>query len=294
MHVLEKLGFERGARVVVVHVDDIGLCRSANAGAVDALEATATSGSIMVPCPAFDDVARIARERPGLDLGVHLTLNSEWDGVRWGPLTDSPGLRDSEGMLWRAREDVTRNASTEEVRAELRAQIVRALDAGIDVTHVDSHMGSVFDPKFVRAYLEVAHEFGLPAFLPRLASARRPLRNWRTGLFFRRVLAQARAQGFAIFDDFCSASLHFEPGQGYAHNRERLAQLGPGLSYLITHCARGDDELRAVARDWQLREEERRIYSDGSMTRVLNELGFQTIGMRPLRDLLRTGRASDE
>jgi predicted glycoside hydrolase/deacetylase ChbG (UPF0249 family) len=292
VHVLEKLGFARDERVVVVHVDDIGMCRSANAGAVDALDATATSGSIMVPCPAFDEAARIARERPDLDLGVHLTLNAEWDAVRWGPLSDSPGLRDPEGMLWRAREDVIRNAGADEVHRELRAQVVRALDAGIDVTHVDSHMGTVFDPKFVRAYFEVAREFGLPAFLPRLGSVRLSWRQWRAGLLYRRLFVDARAQGFAIFDHFCSASLHFQPGQGYAHNRERLSRLGPGLSYLITHCARGDEDLRLVARDWQLRDEERRIYSDGSMARVLEELGFRTIGMRPLRDLLRTGRAS--
>jgi hypothetical protein len=285
---LEALGFAPDARVAVIHVDDVGLCAAANAGALDALAGAATCGSVMVPAPGFDEIAALARARPELDLGVHLTLNAEWERLRWPPLcAGASGLRDPEGMLWRTPEQTVGSASEAEVRAELRAQLVRALDAGIDVTHLDAHMGTALDPSFARAYVDLAFEFRLPAFVPDLAGLELSPRQAKAVPFYRELIARVRARGFPVFDHFDGASLRFAPGNAFAHNLERIARLGPGLSYLITHCARGDAELRGFARDWQLREEERRIYSDGSMARALESAGICPLGMRPLRDRLR-------
>jgi hypothetical protein len=291
---IERLGFAPGMRVAVVHVDDIGMCRAANAGALDALGGAATCGSVMVPAPGFEEIARIARERPELDLGVHLTLNAEWEQMRWAPLSAAPSLRDADGMFWRVPEETVRHASLDEVRLELRAQLERALESGIDVTHLDAHCGTALDPRFARAYFELAFEFHLPAFIPALEGLELSPRQSEAAPLYRELLESARRRGFPVFDHFEGASLHFEPGGGLEHNRGRLARLGPGLSYLITHCARGDPELRAAVRDWRLREEERRIYSDGSMRREFERAGIATIGMRPLRELMRgdaSGRA---
>jgi hypothetical protein len=278
--------------VAVIHVDDIGLCRAANAGALDALAGAATCGSVMVPAPGFEEIARIARARPELDLGVHLTLNAEWEGVRWSPLSTGPGLRDPEGRFWRELAQTVAHASEAEVRAELRAQLERALAAGIDVTHLDAHMGTALDPRFVRAYFELAFEFRLPAFVPDLAGLELSPRQAGATPLYRDLIETARARGFPVFDGFDGRSLHFAPGTCLAHNRARLARLGPGLSYVILHCARGDDELRAIAADWQLREEERRICSDGSLRQELGQAGIRSIGMRPLRELLRANETS--
>ncbi|MGH7291346.1 MAG: ChbG/HpnK family deacetylase, partial [Myxococcota bacterium] len=166
MSLLTELGYTPEERVVVVHVDDLGMSRAANAGGVRALEATATCGSVMAPCPGFDEMAGIARERPELDLGVHLTLNCEYEGHRWGPVrSDVPSLVAPDGGMWRTTRETIEHALVEEVDRELRAQIHRALDAGIDVTHIDSHMGTVFDLKFVDVYFRLAAEFKLPAFI---------------------------------------------------------------------------------------------------------------------------------
>jgi len=274
--------------VAVIHVDDIGLCSAANAGALDALAGAATCGSIMVPAPGFAEISRIARARPDLDLGVHLTLNAEWEALRWAPLSaGTAGLRDPDGLLWRAPEQTVAHASEDEVRSELRAQLECALAAGIDVTHLDAHMGTALDPRFVRAYFQLAFEFRLPAFIPELECLELSPRQARSAALYRELIEAARGRGFPVFDHFEGASLRFAPGQGLEHNRARLERLGPGLSYLITHCARGDDELRALASDWRLREEERRIYSDGSMQRALDEAGVRTLGMRALRELMR-------
>lgn len=292
MSVIERLGFAPEDQVAVVHVDDMGMCPAGNEGALRALEGSATCGGVMVPCPAFQEIADIARERPDLDLGVHLTLNAEYPTYRWGPVrNDVPGLVSPDGGMWQTLSETVENASAEEVERELRAQIERALDSGIDVTHIDSHMGTVFDLKFVGVYLKLARDYRLPAFLPRVKRETLAARGLLDGLErYVELIEEAEADGFPIFDHFDSNSLHFEPGTGAEHNRERVAGLQPGLSYLITHCARGGPELESITEDWRQRDEEHQVYSDGTMARALAEHGIQTIGMRLLRYLLRGGR----
>ena len=283
------LGYAPDDRVVVVHVDDLGMSTSANAGALEALDATATCGSVMVPCPAFDGIAKIARDRADLDLGVHLTLNAEYEDYRWGPVSErAPGLVSPDGGMWRTSAETVAHASADDVEHELRAQIDRALDSGIDVTHIDSHMGTVFDLKFIEVYVRLARDYRLPAFIPRpsqsLIDARGSSGNLKR---FVDLIQEVESEGWPIFDSFNADSLEFEPGTGLEHNTARVRGFEPGLAYLITHCAEGGEELESIARDWRQRDEERRIYSDGSMDREIRSQGIHTIGMRPLRDLLR-------
>ncbi len=288
MSLLAELGYAPDERVVVVHVDDLAMSLAANVGGVRALDGSATCGSIMVPCPGFSDMTRIARERPDLDLGVHLTLNCEYEGHRWAPVrSDVPSLVAPDGGMWRTVRETVEHGIVEEVDRELRAQIHRALDAGIDVTHIDAHMGTVFDLKFVDVYFRLAHEFKLPAFIPRLQRREARVLDLGSRLAdFERRIDAAEAAGFPIFDHFEADSLSFTPGKGLAHNIARVERLGPGLSYLITHCAEGGPELESITHDWRQRDEEHRIYSDGSMQRELDRFGIRTSGMRPLRDYL--------
>jgi hypothetical protein len=289
MSLLEDLGLRSDERAVVVHVDDVGMSEPANQGALDAMAGAATCGSIMVPCPGFESIARTCRARPELDLGVHLTLNAEYASVRWGPLRrDVPGLVSPDGGMWRTSADTVQHASADEVDAELRAQVDRALDAGIDVTHLDAHMGTVFDPKFLGVYAGLARDYRLPVFIPRVRRADLEAQGLPPSLApYAAIIEQAEQDGFPVFDHFDADSLSFAPGKGEAHNRARLERLGAGLSYLITHCARGGPELQRITADWRQRAEEHRIYSDGTMARALGERGMRPIGMRPLRALLR-------
>jgi predicted glycoside hydrolase/deacetylase ChbG (UPF0249 family) len=289
MSVNRRLGLAETERVVVVHVDDVGMSRAANAGALRAFQGAATCGSVMVPCPAFDEIAKIARGRRDLDLGVHLTLNAEYETWRWGPVRDDvPGLVSPDGGMWRTTAEAVAHATPDEVQRELRAQIDRALDRGIDVTHLDSHMGTVMDAKFVDVYAELAREYRLPLFIPRISQAvlERPGVRERAAKFVK-LIEDAEADGLPVFDHFEADSLSFPPGTGHEHNARRLDKLGPGLSYLITHCAEGGPELESITQDWRQRDEEHRIYSDGTMAREIAARGIRTIGMRPLRDLLR-------
>jgi predicted glycoside hydrolase/deacetylase ChbG (UPF0249 family) len=293
--VVERLGFAATDRVAVVHVDDIGMCHAANVGAFEALEqGPATCGSLMVPCPWFFEAAARARANPHFDLGVHLTLNAEWTEYRWGPVAGRsrvPSLCDTEGCLPRSVAEVVKNARPEEVEIELRAQIDRALEAGVDVTHLDSHMGTVFFPQFSDLLVRLAADYRLPVFAPSARKdilARRGLE--RAAPLFAELEAKLSAAGVPAFDAFDADSLDFEPGQGLVHNAKRLAGLVPGLNWLLCHAARGGEELSAVTPDAHARDFERTFYGGDAGRRAFQEAGIHTVGMRPLRELVRSTR----
>jgi len=288
----KRLGFSDDERVAVVHCDDIGMCHAANVGAFEALaHGPATCGSIMVPCPWFREAAQRARADSDLDLGVHLTLNSEWPGYRWGPVVGAsavPSLVDAQGCLPPTLMDTVARARPEEVELELRAQVESALEAGIDVTHLDSHMGTVLVPSLVEVYAKLAHEFRLPVFAVRPDSEtleRRGLAGAEA--VFEKLCATLEAGGIPIFDGFCDDSLDFAPGQGTPHNETRLDRLGPGINYLICHPARAGDELSAITSDAHARDFERTFYGGDAGRRALASRGIRSLGMRPLRDLVR-------
>lgn len=274
--------------MVVVHVDDVGMSSAANRGALRALDGAATCGSIMVPCPGFSEIAEIARDRPDLDLGVHLTLNAEYETYRWPPVArDVPGLVSPDGGMWRTTAETVQHASKDEVERELRAQVEKALAAGVDVTHLDSHMGTVFDLKFVEVYVALAREYTLPIFLPRVDRKALEERGLADALAsYLDLIDAVEEEGFPVFDHFCADSLSFPPGTGVEHNQTRLEKFERGLGYLITHCAEGGDELEGITHDWRQRDEEHLIYSDGTMAAAFEASGLSPIGMRPLRDLL--------
>ena len=291
--IAQRLGFAPDDRVAVIHCDDIGMCHSANEGAFEALlSGPATCGSIMVPCAWFEEAAALARANPDADLGVHLTLTAEWVSYRWGPVASRdrvPSLLDADGYLPRTAIEVAKNAKPEEVEIELRAQIEKALAAGIDVTHIDSHMGTVFFPQFVPIYTKLAREYRVPAFAVRpdaeLLAAR--------GLpgaekLFAGLMDRLEAAGVPVLDAFDAESLDFPDGEGLAHNRGRIARLVRGVTYLICHPARDSEELRAAMTfGAHQRDFERSFYGGEAGRSALAEARVKTVGMRALRALMR-------
>jgi predicted glycoside hydrolase/deacetylase ChbG (UPF0249 family) len=288
----ERLGFAATDRVAVVHCDDIGMCHAANEGAFEALaRGPATCGSLMVPCPWFPEAAERARARPEVDLGVHLTLNAEWADYRWGPVAGAsavPSLLDADGYLFRTTLDTVRHARPAEVERELRAQVERARSAGIDVTHLDTHMGTCIYPPFLDIYLKLARDYRLPVFAVRPDPAALEERGLAGAApLFARLADALEADGIPVLDGFDADSLHFAPGEGAAHNAKRLARLGPGVSYLICHPARGGEELDAITDDAHIRDFERSFYGGEAGRRALEAEGIRSVGMRALRALVR-------
>ena len=277
MTLVERLGHEPDAKLVIINCDDLGSSRSANVATYDALRnGEASSASLMIPCPWARDAAAGYR---GDDVGVHLTLNSEWETYRWAPITQAPSLLDGDGGFPRTLEDSWDHADLDEVRRELRAQIERAILWGFDITHLDSHMGTLqLRADFFDAYLELAIEFALPLRMG-------PAGGERVVGFPYRELASA--EGIEYPDHFVLYS-----GVGGRRHAERaLFDLRPGVTELYFHPAMDTDELRASHPDWAGRVEDHAyLCHDPSLRDLLDRAGATVIGYRELRDLQRSER----
>ena len=294
---LAKLDLPPNAKAVVIHADDIGMSYSTVAGFPHLLDAGPLSAAaVMVPCPWFPAAARMIRDlrgHPRLDIGVHLTLTSEWDDYRWGPIHQrdpKAGLMDREGYFHRREVDVWEYAVPAAVEMELRAQIETALAAGIDVTHIDSHMGSLFHPRLLPIYVKLANEFHIPPFLvrpdvPHMQSGNMPAEDTQALV---RLVAQVDAQGIPLFDGFYVMDLGRGEG-GWQEARAVLSALPPGsMTYFILHPNIDAADLRAFAPDWRARVDDYRLLTDPAFRDLLDELGITVIGMRALRDAMRT------
>ena len=240
----------------------------------DALrEGVATSATLMVPCPWARDAAAMYR---GEDVGVHLTLNSEWDTYRWGPITHSPSLLDGDGGFPRTVEDVWDHADLDEVRKECRAQIERAIYWGFDVSHVDSHMGTMqLRPAFFDVYLETAIDFGLPLRMAPAAAER------LIGFPYRKV---AEREGVVFPDHFVYTSVGSR-----IQIEAALESLSPGVTEIYVHPAVDSDELRSSHPDWEMRVDDHALVtSDEHVADLIAQSGATLISFRALRDLQRS------
>jgi hypothetical protein len=292
-NIAAQLGLTSDARIAILHVDDVGMCHGANAAYLDLYRKGAVdSGSVMVPCPWFAEIAEAARKDPSLDLGVHLTLTSEWEGYRWRAISTacrSSGLLDDEGYLPRRCRPLRAQLVPEAAEAEMREQIERALAAGIDVTHLDTHMGAALVPELLAIYLRLGREYRLPVLLPRdLASY---LDRLDLGPLdpapYAAAVADLEQSGAAVVDHF-----RMTPGvptaESAAAYRHLLATLPPGLAFVALHCnTPGDIEVIVPARaHW--RTDEYRLFAGGEPARWMQEMRITRIGCRRLRDLYRS------
>jgi predicted glycoside hydrolase/deacetylase ChbG (UPF0249 family) len=271
----ERLGYGPDDRVVIINFDDLGLCQAANDGVYDALRTgLATSASLMVPCPWSRAAAAAYR---GEDVGVHLTLNSEFDTYRWGPSTHAPSLLDGDGGFPRTLDDLWDHADLDEVRRECSAQIERAVLWGFDVTHLDSHMGALqLRPEFFDVYLDLALEHGLPLRMAGRSAQR------LVGFPFR---DRAEEEGVVFPDHFVLV----DEGVGSRRCIERVVmELRPGVTELYVHPARDTPELRAIGTDWSARVDDHVLVTrDSNLRAMLDRAGAISIGWRPLRSLMR-------
>jgi predicted glycoside hydrolase/deacetylase ChbG (UPF0249 family) len=270
----ERLGYGPDTKLLIVNCDDLGSSRSANVAVYEALRnGVATSASMMTPCPWARDAAAQYR---GEDVGVHLTLNSEWETYRWGPLTQAPSLLDGDGGFPRTIEDTWDHADLDEVRRELRAQVERAILWGFDVSHLDSHMGTLqLRADFFDVYVELAADFALPLRMGSESAQR------LVGFPYREVAA---AEGI-VFPDH----LVFYTGVGGRKPIERaLFDLRPGVTEVYLHPAVDTDELRSSHPDWAGRVEDHAfVCADPSFPDLIDRAGAILIGYRELKALQR-------
>ncbi len=289
---LKKLGFSDNDRLVIIHTDDIGMCHASVQAFKDLWAfGTISSGATMVPCPWFPAVAEMCHENPEMDMGVHATLNSEWDSYRWSPLSTQDvrsGLIDEAGFFHQWQPAVYENARPEAVEAEVNAQIEKALAAGIDVTHVDSHMGTIMNPKFIQSYIQAAMSRSLPNMLPRLRA--KGMEEMGLDLdemqSYEPVMQQLENMGVPMLDGLLFMPLGQANGQ-METARELLGNLPEGITHLIMHPSVDTPELRAIAPDWQSRVANYNTFMSDELKKILEGEDIKLIGYRAIRNAMR-------
>jgi len=289
--VLERLRFAPEDRVVIVHADDVGACHAANLGSFGVLEVGIVScGSILVPSPWFPEVAAYARSHPEADLGVHLTLTCEYESYRWGPVTSAgpgSGLRDEEGYLWRTTEEAQAHIMPEEAERELRAQIERALEFAIDVTHLDTHMGTVFHPKFLEIYAQLALEYQVPCFFPRVTEEMAAEAGMAQALpAIQALMAYLESQSHPLLDHMVVNTL-IDVEDKLTFYKEQFDSLQPGLTHLLLHPAVPSLELEALGLTASSRAQDYQVFTTPELKEYLAVAGLKIIGYRRLRDMMR-------
>jgi predicted glycoside hydrolase/deacetylase ChbG (UPF0249 family) len=289
---LKKLGYSDESRLVIIHTDDIGMCHATIQAYKDLWEfGTITSGSAMVPCSWFPAVAQMCRENPKMDMGVHMTLNSEWDAYRWGPLStrdQGSGLVDAEGYFPREREPLYDNASSDAVAVELDMQVERALAAGLDVTHIDSHMGTITHSKFVQSYLQAAAGRMLPNMLPRANARGFTSMGIKEEVFesFAPLLQQIESMGIPMLDGMFAMPLYDERDHISAA-KKLLNDIPPGVSHFILHPAIDTPEVRALSSDWPSRLANYNAFMSRDLKDFIASSDIKLIGYREIRDVMR-------
>jgi len=291
--VLERLGFSGSDRLVIIHADDIGMCQASIAAFAQLWEyGTVSSGAVMVPCSWAPAAAEFCRTHPGVDMGVHATLTSEWNTYRWGPLsTRDPdsGLLDEDGFFHRSTQETQANANPEAVLVELQTQIARALAWGIDVTHLDTHMGAVAHPKFFPAYYQAAVQHNIAVMIPRGEAAvyQEMGLDAETAAGFAALTSQLEEQGLPLVDAILSLPLDKPEGQ-IDLAKKLLGDLPTGLTYFIIHPCIDSPELRAITPDWQSRVANYQTFMSREIKEFLKNSGIQVTGYRALRNLNRS------
>jgi predicted glycoside hydrolase/deacetylase ChbG (UPF0249 family) len=284
---LDQLGFGPEDRVVIVHADDVGMCGASVDAFLELAESgLVSSGSVMVPCPWFPEIAARCRERNDLDVGVHLTLTSEWDGYRWSPISTADpasGLIDEEGYLFRNQD---RWDAVDPLCAaqELATQLRRAVAAGIDVTHIDTHMCATLHPALIDPYVELGLGCRTPVLLTREA-------GWLAAVGEQR-LAACSERGMPVFDDVRYMPLDRPVGDRLGEAKRIFDELPAGLTYLIAHPATDTPELRAIASDWRARVADFEVLRDPNLAAHVRALGIAVVGWRPFRELMRPDLAA--
>ncbi len=286
-----RLGYP-GERLLIPHVDDVAVCHGANLAFVElAGKGFVTTGSVMVPCAWFPEIVALAKEQPELDLGVHLTLTSESRACRWRPISTPAkvsGLIDGDGYMWPDVPALRRHAHKGAMEAECRAQIEAALAAGLDITHLDTHMGAAAAPEFVDRYLALGREYRLPVLLPR--------DSWTYGSvldmgpldpdFDRGLISDLTAQGAPLIDRFAMGLAH--PDEPCEQVWQRLvAGAEPGVTYLSLHCNAPGEVERVHPDDAAFRIAEYRLGDDSAFLDWVAQQQVRVIGFRAIREVWR-------
>ena len=277
----ERLGYPRTAKLLILTSDDLGMTHSIDSASIRGLESGAiTSGSVMVPCPAFPEIAAYARTHPKADLGIHLTLTAEWKNYRWRPLLPKERVRslfDSAGELYKSEVAAAKHIKPSEAEAELRAQIDSAIKAGLHPTHLDSHMNLLDENRgLLEVELRLSHDYRLPLRISRD----------QTDFFGLRLLPTD-----VVLDYHHTIDASIPADKWTAYYTHVIANLKPGVTEMNVHFAYDDDEMRLVTAGhpawgaaWRQRDVD--VLSSDEFRKLVREKGVTLIGWGAIAKLV--------
>lgn len=280
----EQLGFSSDAKLLIIHADDLGVIHSENQASFKAMEeGSVNSASIMVPTPWLPEVAQYAKANPDHDLGIHLTLTSEWKLLRWGPVaprSEVPSLVNEKGYFYSDCNELWENAKIEEVEIELRAQIDKSMAMGINPTHLDSHMGCLFstDPRYYKLYTKLGREYGIPTMVNQQI----------------KQLGGEEAQEpeVVINQIFGATTQDFDNDAMSKYYADTLKSMEPGVHVMIIHCAFDNLESQGMSFEhpyWgaKWRQDDYDFFTSEECAEILEEQNIQLITWKEIGKLLK-------
>jgi YdjC-like protein len=247
----EKLGWPKGTRALILHVDDVGMSYDTELGAIEAIEkGVANSLSVMMPTPWVPHAVEwIKAARP--DAGLHLTLTSEWKSYRWGPVAGKPavpGLVDPQGALWPNVASVVKHATADEVEREIRAQLDRARTMGFEPTHLDSHMGTLFaTDAFRERYIKVGIEQKIPVMFAGGHNSSISQSSPGRAPGAREIGLRIWAGGLPVLDDIHNNSYDWKTEDKVDLYIDAVRGLKPGVTMMIMHCTRPTEVFAQIS-----------------------------------------------
>lgn len=279
-----KLGYPENAKLLIIHADDAGVSHSENIATIRGLEeGIVNSSSIMVPCPWFPEIAAYAKEHAdSSDFGLHLTVTSEWKDYKWGPTSSKnevKSLINPHGYFYHLVDSVSQHGNAIDVEKEIEAQIQKAMDFGIDITHLDAHMGAVMStPEFLQAYIKKGREYRVPVLLSREIPALQEMEDFT--FTEKDVFVDSVYQAYPEVFNEKGMELFYE---------EILNDLQPGLSCILIHLAVNNEEMMAVTKEhpmWgsQWRQDDLDFFTSEKARRLLEENDIILVTWREIRD----------
>ena len=292
---LERLGFQSSDHVVILHADDIGMCHATIPAFENLIEFGLTSSyAIMTPCAWASTALEIARKTHA-DVGVHITLTSEWSQYRWAALSTrerSSGLFDSEGFFPRGCDEVQANVNSAAGLLEMQAQFKFFADHGVEPTHTDSHMLSAFDSSLLGEYVSTALEHATPALFPSSSESGFRMSD-KTQATIPTLEASLLARGFPLIDHISGMGLSNDPNSGDDQFETRLEtaksilqNLKPGMTHFAFHPSIDTPELRAICPDWRARVGDEMVFCSLELRDFLEAQNIYVIGYRALKNLI--------
>lgn len=293
------------SKYLIVNADDFGMCRAANLATMELLECGGiSSATIMPPCSWAPEACKFAEEHPQYAIGVHLTFTSEWGRYRWSPVNsnNTDTLRDEYGYMYKSSAEVEKNADLDEIEGEIRAQVELLKKLGLNPSHLDNHMGSLYGIEtgrfeILQLVFDIAGDMGLPFRFPSTFTDEQ-LRNRTLDInideasvrfLFNKFSAYAAEKGVAIPDYLMPHEWDKENSQSYEKFRdymyEHLKTIPDGVTELYIHPSLECDELKGTSSVWFRRVWEHRLFADPATRQYIEGLGIQLISYRDLAQM---------